>query len=186
MKMDNIKIKNSFSLFVIILLIFSLIISLTINNSMTVMAGCPPPQFSNENPTNGSIIEITTCDWSIVIENCATFNWTIECDNGQSSSGNDDTNEIFYLNLTGLVTLTLYNVWVNASNWNKPNSDSYIFTVIIPSVPVLPGGGGGWFPPVEDEEPEPEPITEVGIFAMALTGIIILILFLIFVIILTA
>jgi len=77
-----------------------------------------PPQFSNENPSNGSTNQPLSLTWSIDIidPDGDTFNWTIECSNGQSNSGNDDTNGTKSLSLSGLSYNTNYTIWVNATD----------------------------------------------------------------------
>lgn len=153
------------------------------NESYWFITDYSVPQFSDVNPSNGSIVTTSSCSWHLSITDLVTFNWTIECDNGQSSSGNDDTSDTFYLNLTGLTTLTLYNIWVNATNWNKTNNDSYIFTVIIPTTPSPSVGGGGWVPPIPEEEIDIEPVEAIDEGTMLWTGIGMIVLFFIFLIV---
>jgi len=83
---------------------------------------CPransPPVFGNPNPSNGSTGNLLTLSWQIPINDPEgdDFDWSIECSNGQSSSGNDDTNGTKTLFLSGLSYSTTYTVWVNASD----------------------------------------------------------------------
>ena len=111
------------------------------------------PQFSNEDPNNGSIISVALYNWTINITDYATFNWTINCSNGQNNSGNISTNGTFHLNLTNLLASTTYTVYVNATNGNFTNNEWFIFTYVPPTVTGAPIGGGGR--PAEDLPSEP-------------------------------
>lgn len=81
--------------------------------------------FTNENPANGSSGQDFALTWNITIEDPEgdTFNWTIECWNGDASSANGDTNGSKTLAISGLSPLTDYNVSVNATdifgNWTR-------------------------------------------------------------------
>jgi len=80
--------------------------------------GNNPPQFSNENPSNGSTNQPLSLTWSVYISDPEgdTFNWTIECSNGQSASGTNEVNGTKSLSLTGLLYNTNYTIWVNATD----------------------------------------------------------------------
>lgn len=127
-----------------------------------------PPQFSNFSLSNGSVIRVKTYNWSLNISDYQTFNWTIECSNGQNNSGNDSVNGTFHVNLSGLVYNTLYTVWVNATDGNDTRREFYIFTVLPPIVPSTSGGGGFYVPPPE-EEPAPA-VTAIDEGAFYTTG----------------
>ncbi|RLF62133.1 MAG: hypothetical protein DRN16_02405 [Thermoplasmata archaeon] len=84
------------------------------------------PVISNPSPANNSIDQNLSLIFSVDINDPEgdTFNWTIECNNGQSNSSNDDTNGTKTLELTGLSYGTVYRVWVNATdsgsnNWTR-------------------------------------------------------------------
>ena len=142
------------------------------------------PQFSNENPSNGSIIRVSSCDWNIAITDLVAFNWTIDCSNGQNSSDNNSGNGTFYLNLTNLVTYTTYIIWVNATNGNLTTRDLYIFTVMPRSTSGTSGGGGSYVPPIEEEIVEgPLLIDESTMFLTWLGLILFSITFIIFLLI---
>ncbi len=149
------------------------------NESYWFVTDFSVPQLSNESPANGSVIATSSCSWHINISDYVSFNWTINCSNGQNSSDNESTNGTFYLNLTGLTTAS-YTVWVNVTNGNMTNDSFSIFTVIIPSEETsVGGGGGGWIPPPE-EEVEEEVEARVDDTAMITTGLITAVLFSIF------
>lgn len=155
------------------------------NKSYWFITDFSVPQISSPSPSNGSIIAVSTCNWNVAITDFVPFNWSIECTNGQNSSGNMDTNGTFYLNLTSLTTLTLYTVYVNVTNGNMTNNVSYIFTVIIsaPSSTGRTGGGGGLYilPPSEELIKKGAPVEEAGI-NISMGIIILVVLFIIFII----
>ena len=80
------------------------------------------PVFSNPNPSNGSTdIAISLSIWNITIvdPNGDTFNWSIECTNGDTNYTIDGTNTSGNKNLSidlGLAYLTTYTVYVNATD----------------------------------------------------------------------
>lgn len=140
------------------------------------------PQFSNENPTNGSTIYVLLYNWSLNISDITMFNWTLECSNGQNNSGTNDTNGTFYLNLSSLITYTTYTVWINASDGYTASNASYIFTVMPTSSTPSTPGGGGWIPPTEDEEAvseEPE-YKPMSLEWLRYSGILLIVIFSIF------
>jgi serine protease len=104
-----------------------------------------PPYFYMPRPSNGSTNILLSQIWSIQIYDFDgdTFNWTIECSNGQNNSGTG-THGTKSLSLTGLAYLTTYKVWVNATDPTGSGlytREWYIFTT------KSPGGGGengGW------------------------------------------
>jgi uncharacterized protein (DUF2147 family) len=77
-----------------------------------------PPVFGTPSPTNGSTGQPLTLTWSIPIEDLEgnTFTWSIQCSNGQVINGTDALNGTKSLVLSGLVNLTSYKVWVNATD----------------------------------------------------------------------
>lgn len=88
------------------------------------------PTISSPNPSNNSFEQDLAFSWSCTIEDDdATFNWTIECSNGQSSSANDASNGSKSLSLSGLSYYTEYTTWVNATDpWDNITRNSYDFT----------------------------------------------------------
>ncbi len=83
-----------------------------------------PPVYGVTSPANGSSDQSVILAWSIEITDIDidTFNWTIECSNGQNNSANDDNDGTKQLSLTGLEYLTNYVVWVNTTdsyNWTR-------------------------------------------------------------------
>ena len=99
-----------------------------------------PPVFSNENPENESTTS-TSFTWNITIEDpdAHTFNWTIECENGQSNSGNDETNGSKTLSISGLEFSTTYKLWVNATDSYDWTREWFEFTTSSNNPPVLSG-----------------------------------------------
>lgn len=94
---------------------------------------------SNPNPANESIDNPLSFTWSINITDADgdTFNWTIECNNTQSNSSNDDTNGTKSVDLSGLSHNTTYTVYVNVtdgtdsiSHWFTFNTSSILTTYI--------------------------------------------------------
>jgi hypothetical protein len=77
-----------------------------------------PPVFGTPIPTNGSANNPINLTWSIPINDPESdqFTWTIQCSNGQMNSGCGQTNGTKSLSLTGLMFLTTYKVWVNATD----------------------------------------------------------------------
>jgi hypothetical protein len=90
-----------------------------------------PPVLSNENPTNGTIDTILDFNWSVTITDDSIFNWTIECNNSDSSGANGDTNGIKILPLTGLSLNTTYTIWVNATDGIDWTRKWYEFTTVL-------------------------------------------------------
>lgn len=88
-------------------------------------------ELTNPSPANGSDDQETSLTWSITIEDPdgMTFDWTIECSNGDTSSGNDDTNGSKELSISGLDWLTEYTVWVNTTDGYDDVDEWFTFTV---------------------------------------------------------
>jgi len=83
-----------------------------------------PPNYGVPDPANGSTDQPTILTWSIEITDIDgdTFNWTIECNNGQNNSANNDNNGTKQLSLSGLDYSTEYIVRVNTTdsyNWTR-------------------------------------------------------------------
>ena len=77
-----------------------------------------PPLFGVPLPANQSTNNPVDLMWNISISDAEgdTFNWTIECSNGQTSSAAGASNGTKSLSLSGLENLTTYTVWVNATD----------------------------------------------------------------------
>ncbi len=77
-----------------------------------------PPVFGIPSPLNGSLNQPLEFNWGIFIGDPENnlFSWSIECSNGQSNSGTGSTNGTKILALSGLLNLTTYIVWVNATD----------------------------------------------------------------------
>lgn len=134
------------------------------------------PSIFNENPSNGSIIRVTSYNWNVEITDYVPFNWTIECSDGNSSIGNMSTNGTFYLNLTNLITYTTYTVWVNVTDVNASMNASFIFTVMPPSSTggTNPGGGGAYISPTDtNENNNPAPTTQGNEYRMEIYFLVI-------------
>src|SRR4030042_2546036 len=142
------------------------------------------PQILNPVPSNGSIVAAAVCSWHVNIADFVPFNWTLTCSNGQTSNGRLDANGTFFLNLTGLTTLTLYTVYVNVTNGNMTSNISFIFTVIIPAAGSHVGGGGGLYVPPPDNvtkvkkvtaKTEADIMTRTGVFILLFVFLIIIV-----------
>lgn len=116
----------------------------------TFMTKAPstPPVFGTPSPANNSVNNHLSFTWSIPINDLEgdLFSWSIHCSNGQISSGTGASNGTKSLVLTGLLSLTTYKVWVNATD---PDGSSlytrawYTFTTepnIPPNKPSKPSG----------------------------------------------
>ncbi|MFA5102676.1 MAG: PKD domain-containing protein, partial [Candidatus Thermoplasmatota archaeon] len=77
-----------------------------------------PPVFGSPSPVNGSANQPLSFTWTIHISDPEgdSFDWTIECSNGQTNSGTGATNGTKSLTLSGLAYSTTYTVWVNATD----------------------------------------------------------------------
>ena len=77
-----------------------------------------PPVFGTPVPVNGSINQPLNLTWSIPISDPEgnLFNWSIQCSNGQSTSGSGASNGTKTFSVSGLVALATYKVWVNATD----------------------------------------------------------------------
>jgi hypothetical protein len=95
------------------------------------------PSYGTPSPTNGSTGQPLTLTWSILINDSDgdTFNWDIECSNGQSNSSTGETDGVKELDLTGLDYNTEYTVWVNTTDSYDSVSKWFTFTTgFIPNV----------------------------------------------------
>jgi len=103
-----------------------------------------PPAFGTPSPTNGSVGQEIALTWSIPITDAEgeTFNWTIECSNGQSNSANGASNGTKSLSISGLLYSTWYVVYVNATDlgsgtWTRA---WYNFQTKANTAPEVPNG----------------------------------------------
>jgi len=92
-----------------------------------------PPTFGTPSPVNGSTGQPLSFSWNIPINDPEgdLFSWSIQCSNGQSSSGSSASNGTKSLPLSGLAYSTTYTVWVNAtdpSGSGQTTSGYYTFT----------------------------------------------------------
>ena len=92
-----------------------------------------PPVFGGPSPANGSASQPTYLSWSISISDPDgdVFSWTIQCSNGQTSSGTNASDGTYTLVVSGLAYSTLYTVWVNATDPTGSglySRSSYTFT----------------------------------------------------------
>ena len=91
-----------------------------------------PPAFGTPSPSDGATDQPLSFTWQISITDpdADQFDWTIECNNSQISSGTGESDGTKQLSLSGLSPLTTYTVWVNATDpsgsglWTR---DSFIF-----------------------------------------------------------
>jgi len=82
-------------------------------------SGNNPPVFTRApSPANRSTWNPLSLSWRIQIDDLEnnSFNWWIQCSNGQVNNSISDTNGIKSLSLSGLAYSTTYKVWVNATD----------------------------------------------------------------------
>jgi hypothetical protein len=90
--------------------------------SFKIICSVPPPNqppvFGTPSPVNGSIGNLLSFTWSILITDPQgnTFSWTIQCSNGQTSMATGASNGTKSLMLSGLAYSISYKVWVNATD----------------------------------------------------------------------
>jgi chitodextrinase len=106
------------------------------------------PSIDSVSPVNGSIDQNLSLNWSVIISdfNGDSFNYTIECSNGESNSSNDVNNATFKVVLTGLQYNTTYTVWVNVTDGFDYSRTWYIFTT--KHMPI-----GNYAPMISDPDP---------------------------------
>jgi hypothetical protein len=100
------------------------------------------PTFTVFTVPNGSIDQEISLYWNVTISDADgdMFNWTIECNNSDSNSSNDDSDGVKSLSLTGLDYSVSYKVWVNATDQYGANSSWYVFDTRPQYVPGPPTG----------------------------------------------
>lgn len=86
--------------------------------TFTTKQGNNPPVFGSPSPANGSTGNLLSFSWSIPISDLEgdTFDWWIECSNGQTTSGSGVSNGSKSLSLSDLAVSATYKVWVNATD----------------------------------------------------------------------
>jgi len=99
-----------------------------------------PPSISSPIPANDTTIDVKYVDWSVEIADGddATFNWTIECSDGNSSGDIADTEGRKYLYLTNLEFGETYTIWVNATDSYITAEKIYYFTIRDEYIPDPP------------------------------------------------
>jgi len=113
------------------------------SDTITVTLPNQPPAFEGENPANTSSGQSLSFTWNITIEDLDgdTFDWTIECSNGDTNSANDASNGSKTLSISELSYSTEYTVWVNATDndedWTR---EWFTFTTETGDVPDVPSG----------------------------------------------
>ena len=127
-----------------------------------------PPFFGTPAPSNNSINNPLSLSWSISINDPDgdVFSWTIQCTNGQTTSGTGASNGTKSLAISGLTYGIAYTVWVNATDPAGSGLYTrawYIFTTKINNPPVFgsPSPSNGsinnalsltWSIPINDAE----------------------------------
>jgi len=101
-----------------------------------------PPFFGTPAPSNNSINNPLSLSWSVSINDPDgdVFSWTIQCTNGQTTSGTGASNGTKSLALSGLAYGAAYTVWVNATDPTGSGLYTrawYIFTTKINNPPVF-------------------------------------------------
>ena len=78
----------------------------------------PPVLTRAPSPANGSSENPLSLSWGIRINDLDgdLFSWSLQCSNGQETSGTSASNGTKSLTLSGLVLTTSYKVWVNATD----------------------------------------------------------------------
>ncbi|MBN1861549.1 MAG: hypothetical protein JW840_08835 [Candidatus Thermoplasmatota archaeon] len=109
-----------------------------------------PPVFGSPTPMNNSLNQALSVVWSIPIMDFEgdAFYWSIECNNGQTSTGTGDGNGSKTLMLSTLAPSTTYKIWVNATDSTGSGiftRDWYTFTTqqegnVPPNKPNKPAG----------------------------------------------
>ncbi|HWR27596.1 MAG TPA: VCBS repeat-containing protein, partial [Candidatus Thermoplasmatota archaeon] len=82
------------------------------------IGGNSPPEFGTPSPANGSSGNRLYFNWNIPVNDPegTDFSWTIQCNNGQTTSGTSANNGTKSLFLSGLAYSTSYKIWVNATD----------------------------------------------------------------------
>jgi hypothetical protein len=109
--------------------------------NFTTKANVAPTQ-GTPSPTNGSTGRPQSFSWSIALTDPdETISWTIECSNGQQTTGTNTASGTKTLSLTGLERLTNYTVRVNLTDGIAWSREWYTFETadnVAPSLPSNP------------------------------------------------
>jgi len=110
-----------------------------------------PPTLGTPTPANQSTGQPLTISWSIGIQDddLDLFNWSIECDNGQTNNGLNDINGIKQLDLSNLEVDTLYTVWVNVTDGFDTIRAWFVFSTRLANEPDAPLGFNAIFSSVD-------------------------------------
>jgi parallel beta-helix repeat protein len=98
------------------------------------------PSLSGVNPANESSGQELSLIWSVFVfdDDGDSFNWSIECNNSQSSNASGDFNGSKQLSVNGLVYNTTYKIWVNVTDGYDNNTVWYVFTTRVENEPAVP------------------------------------------------
>jgi PKD repeat protein len=127
----------------------------------TLESGNNPPVFPQApSPVNGSNGNPLSLNWSLKINDLEGdyFSWTVQCSNGQTSTGTGENNGTKSLQLSGLSYSTKYKIWVNVTDSEgsgKYTRKWYIFTTKSSPGDGGNGGNGGDGVPPSDENKKP-------------------------------
>ena len=115
------------------------------------------PVFDTPTPANNSINQNLAFTWQIGMTDAEldTISWTVQCSNGQSSSGSGGGIALGSLSLTGLSFSTTYKVYVNATDAGSGSYTRrwYQFTTKDNSPPNAPTNMN---PDVDESDVDPE------------------------------
>lgn len=131
-----------------------------------ITTGNLPPTLGTPTPENGSTNTSLSLSWGIPMNDPEgdVFSWTIQCSNGQNTSGAGAANGTKTLTLSGLSYATTYKVWVNATDPTGSTQQTrkwFTFTTKGNLPPVLgtplPANGStakvtSWSIPINDPE----------------------------------
>jgi hypothetical protein len=96
----------------------TLILSVVLQQGPTTSTSTnKPPTITNPTPFNGSAGNPLSFTWSVQINDQENdpFTWSIQCSNGQSTTGTEPNGQKT-LDLSGLPYSTSYTIWVNATD----------------------------------------------------------------------
>jgi len=90
------------------------------------------PVLVSHSPSNGSVDQDLSFVWNITISDFDgdSFDWSIECNNSQSSNAVGADNGSKQLSLSGLSYSTFYTVWVNVTDSYDAVNEWFNFTTI--------------------------------------------------------
>jgi hypothetical protein len=102
-----------------------------------------PPVFGTPSSANGSTNNLMSFTWSIPINDPDgdAFSWSIQCSNGQTTSGTGASNGTKSLALSSLTNSTTYKIWVNATDPTASGLYTrkwYTFTTMASQPPTTP------------------------------------------------